>query len=88
MTPTFPKHTALSIMHNENKLRYHTVAEEVQFSPEYFADENWVSKEDKQQAIDTNDLWTMHLYPNTPVRFEVLHAATLDNLLKVLAEQA
>lgn len=77
----FPKHLTLSLSHNDQKNSYCTVAEVVDQQDEYFRADFWVSSEQREKAIATDDMWTLHWYPNTPVGFCVLHAADLDVLL-------
>ena len=47
-----------------------------------YADDDWVSEEQKQKAIATNDCWTLQWYPHTPVGFYKMSAADLDVLLE------
>jgi hypothetical protein len=44
-------------------------------------DTDWVSDEQKQKAIYTNECWTLQVYPHTPVGFYKMSAADLDVLL-------
>jgi hypothetical protein len=79
----FPKHEAsLTLTHNDHKSVYETVAERVADDPYYSDAVHWVSEEQRQKAIASNEMWTLHWYPRTPVGFCVLHACDLDVLLK------
>lgn len=82
-----PKHIAFELSHNDPERVYETVADRInrEISADYFADDAWVSAEQKAKAIETNSIWTAHWYPDTPVGFHVLHAADLDVLLEALA---
>lgn len=88
MTPaTFPPYVCgLALEHNENRNYYQTVAE---FEKDY-ADRNhpldWVSKEQRDKAIKTNELWNLHWYPNTPISFHSVYAADLDVLLEACSK--
>ncbi len=78
----FPSHkAAMHIVHNDHLNGYLTVAESVEREEHGCRDEDWVSEEQKQKAIETNDFWYIQWYPDTPVGFYVLSAADLDVLL-------
>lgn len=83
----FPEHKAeLSLTHNEHKSVYMTVAQAIANDDHGYTDECWVSPEQRQKAIDTNDCWVLHWYPNSPVGFYILSAADLDVLLAAACE--
>jgi len=78
----FPRHEAsLHLTHNDHKSCYLTVAQAVESGDHGYKDDDWVSEEQKQKAIETNECWTLHWYPDTPVGFCLLSAADLDVLL-------
>jgi hypothetical protein len=82
MTIEWPKHEAsLHLTHNDHKSVYRTVQESIDDESFGYCDDDWVSPEQKQKAIDTNDCWTLQWYPDTPVGFCKLSAADLDVLL-------
>lgn len=77
----WPKHEAsLHLTHNEHKAYYKTVAQAIE-DGDHGMDE-WVSEEQKQKAIATNECWTLQWYPDTPVGFCILAAADFDVLLE------
>ena len=77
-----PRHKAsLHMTHNEHKLYYQTVASSIARGDHGYTDNCWVSQEQKQKAIDTDECWTLQWYPDTPVGFCILSAADLDALL-------
>ncbi len=77
----FPKHeAALHLVHNDHKGVYRTVAQAIDHEDWGYRD--WVSDEQKQKAIETNECWFVQWYPDTPVGFYVLAAADLDVLLE------
>lgn len=79
-TDMLPKHDAsLHLEHNPHKAYYLTVQQSIDDKDHGFRD--WVSDEQKQKAIDTNDCWTLQWYPHTPIGFCILAAADLDVLL-------
>ena len=76
----FPAHkAALHLTHNDHLSVYQTVAESIERGE--FGYHSWVSDEQKQKAIETNDCWFVQWYPDTPVGFCLLAAADLDVLL-------
>lgn len=83
----WPKHNAsLHLTHNEHKSYYETVAQAIEGETHGYSNDCWVSEEQKQKAINTNDCWTLQVYPNTPVGFWMLAAADLDVLLAAALE--
>jgi hypothetical protein len=79
----FPRHEAsLHLTHNDHKSYYRTVADAIEDKEHGYREDCWVSPEQKQKAIDTNDCWFVQWYPATPVGFCILAAADLDVLLK------
>lgn len=78
----FPKHDcSLSLTHNQHKDYYMTVIEAIRDQDHGYRIGNWVSDEQQQKAIDTNDYWTLQWYPKTPNTFHIVSAADLDVLL-------
>lgn len=81
MTIQWPRHKAsLHLTHNQHKAYYRTVAESIEDGEHGYDD--WVSEEQKQKAIATNECWTLQWYPETPIGFCILAAADLDVLLE------
>ena len=82
MTMNFPRHEAgLHLTHNDHKSSYQTVAEAIADDNHGYQDDCWVSEEQKQKAIATNECWTLQWYPDTPIGFHIRSAADLDVLL-------
>ncbi|EIM25731.1 hypothetical protein [Microvirga lotononidis] len=87
MSIKFPKHEgSLHLTHNDHKSYYQTVSQ-------WLADQeagncwfDWVSPEQRQKAIDTDSVWTIQWYPETPIGFCALAAADLDALLAAANE--
>ena len=76
----FPKHLTLTLTHNEHKNYYQTVTESAEMGDLGYRDTDWVSPEQRQKAIDTDECWTLQWYPDTPVGFNIMSAADLDVL--------
>jgi hypothetical protein len=74
-----PHKCSLTIQHNECRDMYKTVVEWVE--DEHVSYFDWQNEECKQRAIDTNEMWTMQWYPNTPIGFVAVAAPTLEELL-------
>lgn len=78
-----PRHDAgLSLHHNEHKTVYETVE---QFLGNRFGEVDFVSPEERAKAIETNELWELHWYPNTPVGFYEICASSLEAIFEWLA---
>jgi hypothetical protein len=82
MTIEWPKHEAsLLLTHNDHKSYYQTVQESIDRGDHGYTKDCWVSPEQMQKAIDTNECWFIQWYPDTPVGFCILAAADFDILL-------
>lgn len=78
----FPKHKAsLHLFHNDHLSSYQTVEQSIRDGDHGYNDDDWVSEEQKQKAIATNDCWMLQWYTETPVGFCLMSAADLDVLL-------
>lgn len=86
--PPFPDHAgSLELQHNEFTAEYSTAAKWIADCDEIGEDggiaiPEWESAAHKQRAIDSNEVWTLHWYPNTPIGFKYIAAPTYDELLK------
>jgi hypothetical protein len=75
-----PHKYSLSLTHNQPRDYHETVKE-------YLDDDinsdriEWVSEEEKQKAIATNEIWEIQWYPDTPIGFYCVAASTLDALM-------
>ena len=82
MKMQFPKHEAsLHLTHNQHKAYYLSVAESIEQEDHGYTSDCWVSDEQREKAVATNECWTLQWYPETPVGFCILSAADLDALL-------
>ena len=77
-----PHKCGLFLTHNEHKNYYETVAIRIQDG--CIADRGWVSEEEKQRAIDTDELWELQWYPDTPNGSYTLVASSLDAIRSAL----
>ena len=79
-TMKWPRHKAsLTLTHNQHKDYHLTVPEAIEAREPGYVE--WVSDEQRQKAINTNDCWVLQWYPDTPIGSHVLAAADLDVLL-------
>ena len=75
----FPRHDcSLNLEHNKHRDYYQTVQEWIDENDFY----DWVNESDKEECIKTNEIWTIHWYPITPIGFHSLVAPTLEKLLE------
>jgi hypothetical protein len=78
-----PAHDAeLMLNHNPHLNVYETV----EGWTSDFDREDWVSPVEKQKAIATNELWVLQWYPNTPIGFNRIAAASLSAIAQYLAD--
>jgi len=75
----FPKHDiSLDISHNECRLNYQTVE---QYLENPFGEPVFETPEERQEAIDTNEIWVIQWYPDTPIGFYWVAATTFEGAL-------
>lgn len=75
----FPDHKAsLHLTHVIDE----SVTDKMRDQPEYYGDDDdWLSQEEREKALTTNEMWTLHWYPLTPVGFCLRHATDVNALL-------
>lgn len=73
----------LYLEHNTHKNVYQTAKDWLEEQSETHEEEfyEWKSEEQKQRALDTNEVWTLQWYPSTPIGFLAVAAPTLKELL-------
>lgn len=83
-----PKHKAgLYMNHNPHTTIYSTVNQYLE-GYELKNPENWLSSEDMQKAIDTNELWRIQWYADTPVGFFVVLGSTLASAFAAIEKHS
>ncbi len=81
---TLPAHKgALTIEHNPHKTFYDTVKEYTS-SPGF--EDLWVSDIECQRAIETDELWCLTWYPDSPVGHCTIFGATLASVMVAMYE--
>lgn len=66
---------SMSINFNDHHSYYEKAEQVMSDNPSYYED---VPDDERQKMIKTDTIWTVHIYPRTPVSFDVFHASTLD----------
>lgn len=75
-----PKHKGeLSITHNGHKSNYETIQDYTDLLNA--DDEDWATPTSKEIAIKNDELWEMQWYPNTPIGFNKIYGATLEEII-------
>jgi len=72
----------LYLQHNRHLDMYESIEQGVAEADEM---DSWIPGE-RQKALGTNNIWTLQWYPETPVGFCHLTAATLEKLLEKVNE--
>lgn len=84
----FPPHKAsLYLQHNDHLSSYQTVETWLADERNIAEEPSWESPAHRQRAIDTNEIWVLQWYPDTPIGFHRVAAPTLEELL-AFANQA
>lgn len=84
----FPCHNgSLYLEHNPHKLAYESVSEWI-IRNDHDEHYDWVSDEEKQNAIKNNEIWTLQWYPDTPGGFNAIVASSLSALLNGVNKHA
>lgn len=74
---TFPPHKGeLSLTHNAHRSDYQT-------AEQWAAGEtDWVSDAERLRALETDEVWVLQWYPETPIGFHRVVASTLEAVLQ------
>lgn len=51
---------------------------------EYKPGDDWISEEDRAEALEKNSVWSIQWYPDTPVGFYSKYASSLPKLLEAV----
>lgn len=79
------KHTCgLYLQHNACKDMYETVAQMLNSNENFYG---WQNEKSKQKAVDTNEIWTLQWYPDTPIGCYAIAAPTLKELMDYLEKE-
>ena len=79
MNIKFPAHKCtLYLEHNPNKNVYESVEEYLINNEDYIGKNNLKV----QECIESNELWVLHWYPETPIGFHVVIGKSLNSCLE------
>lgn len=77
----FPDHKAgLFLAHNEHRNYYESVSQAIESGT--YSEGDWISDEELMKSLETDEVWELRWYPNTPVGFCSSVASTLEALLE------
>ena len=80
MIDWFPRHAVcLSLEHNEHKSFYETVEQ-------YYDPEDFISDEEWKKCVETNEVWVLRWYPDTPIGAYIISASSIQAIQKQLKE--
>lgn len=72
----FPVHKcSLTLAHNDHLDYYESVEE-------FYDKGDFESEEDFKKCVNTNNVWRLHWYPDTPVGFFSICGSSLERLLE------
>lgn len=75
-----PRHKCgLYLEHNAHKDVYQTIED-------YYKLEHFISEDEYQKAIATDNVWNLHWYPETPIGFHCIAASSLEAIQTALKE--
>ena len=69
----------MTLEHNPHLNVYDTVKQTLEDYDPY----GWKSDESRQRAIDTNEIWTLQWFQDTPIGSYSIAAPTLEELLEI-----
>lgn len=69
---------SMQVSFNDHHNIYMSVDDTLGDSQGYYDD---ISADERKRMVATDTIWTVHIYPNTPVGFNAYHAATLDTAI-------
>jgi len=81
----FPKHLNLTIEHNPQKLYYQTVEQYIDDALVCANTLYWVPGKSRDIACETNEMWVVQWYPDTPIGFHMVYGHTLEAVLEHIA---
>lgn len=75
-----PEHKCgLYLQHNQHRDYYQSASEWIEDNDQYY----WKDEASKRAAIDSDSIWTLQWYPDTPIGFYAVAAPTLEALLEL-----
>ena len=87
ITDSLPEYkVSLTIRHNDHKTTYETLSQYLEDlaslqDEDAFNADSWISRADFDAAIESDSIWEVHWYPETPVGSCTVYGSTLENAL-------
>lgn len=78
---------SMTLHHNQHLGVYETVRQSVDNEVCGYEADSWISLEEMQKAIDTNECWYIQWYPDTATGFYTASASTLSALLSYFIQR-
>lgn len=86
------EHSSLTLSLNDGNASNYQSVRQMLSEPGYYANRDeepeWVSDDSRERAMATNRMWKLQWYPNTPVGFNDIAAATLVEIIEYLRREA
>ena len=73
--------STLSISFNEHSVNYMTAKQELEDFGKDFEEDEWVSRGEKELALEKNSVWMLRWFPDTPIGSCTRKASSLEALL-------
>lgn len=75
---------AVYLEHNDFAASYRTAKQELE--EDVLGTYSDVLDEIRAKMIEANSIWSLQIYPNTPVGFNIYHGSTLDDVIELAME--
>lgn len=80
-----PKHKSMGLIHNSHFAKGLTIEEAISKSIDGYEEDDWISYDEKQKAIDTDNHWMITVFPKSTDRYYVYSASSVDVLLEYVS---
>ncbi len=83
-----PKHVAMCMFHNKHTVSNSTIEQAIAAQLDGYADDDWISEEHKQRAINSNNHWMLVAWPENHSIYYVYSASDIAELLEYVSNLA
>lgn len=73
--------SSISLEYRARSRVYETLSEAAVTQDKYYGPDTFLSEEDMKKCFETDEYWTLHFYPDTPVGFYHAHSNDVEALL-------
>lgn len=84
----WPEHRGgLSLSHNDHLSIYQTAEQYIaggSIPGSGIEDDEWTAPGEKEKALATGNIWSLQWYPDTPIGFHVVYAASFEALVEFM----